>query len=52
MASDLPVEQIVDRVGFNSPVVLRDHFRRASGMSPKAYRRRLGHAPAERAAVA
>ena len=41
-ASDLPVEQIADRVGFNSAVVLRDHFRRATGLSPQAYRRRFG----------
>jgi len=50
--TDLPVEQIADRVGFNSPVVLRDHFRRATGLSPQAYRRRFGNAPAQRAAVA
>ncbi|MCA0295760.1 MAG: helix-turn-helix domain-containing protein [Actinobacteria bacterium] len=40
--SDLPVEQVADRVGFGSAVVLRDHFRRATGLSPVAYRRRFG----------
>ena len=40
--SDLGVEQIADRVGFNSAVVLRDHFRRTTGLSPLAYRRRFG----------
>jgi transcriptional regulator GlxA family with amidase domain len=51
-ASDLTVEQIAGRVGFNSAVVLRDHFRKAVGLSPQAYRRRFGDAPADRAAVA
>lgn len=37
--SDLGVEQISYRVGFKSPVVLRDHFRRAVGLTPKDYRR-------------
>ncbi|MDQ7992278.1 MAG: helix-turn-helix domain-containing protein [Propionicimonas sp.] len=40
--SDLPVEQIAARVGFNSPVVLRDHFRRTVGVAPSDYRRRFG----------
>lgn len=40
--SDLSVEQIATRVGFNSAVVLRDHFRRAVGLSPSDYRRRFG----------
>ncbi len=40
--SDLPVEQIASRVGFNSPVVLREHFRRTIGVSPSDYRRRFG----------
>lgn len=51
-ASDLPVEQIATRVGFNSAVVLRDHFRRATGLSPQAYRRRFGNAADPGAAVA
>lgn len=40
-SGDLPVEQIAAKVGFNSAVVLRDHFRRATGLSPQAYRRRF-----------
>jgi AraC family transcriptional activator FtrA len=39
--SDLGVEQISARVGFNSPVVLRDHFRREIGLAPVDYRRRF-----------
>jgi transcriptional regulator GlxA family with amidase domain len=42
--SDLPVEQIADRVGFHSAVVLRDHFRRATGLAPTTYRQRFGAA--------
>ena len=40
--SDLSVEQIATRVGFNSAVVLREHFRRTIGLPPLAYRRRFG----------
>ncbi|HEU5485411.1 MAG TPA: helix-turn-helix domain-containing protein [Microlunatus sp.] len=40
--SDLSVEQIAVRVGFNSAVVLREHFRRTVGVSPTDYRRRFG----------
>jgi transcriptional regulator GlxA family with amidase domain len=40
--SDLGVEQIASRVGFNSGVVLREHFRREIGVSPQAYRSRFG----------
>jgi len=39
--SDLGVEQISSRVGFNSPVVLREHFRREIGLAPVDYRRRF-----------
>ena len=39
--SDLPVEQIAGRVGFNSAVVLREHFRRQIGLAPVEYRRRF-----------
>lgn len=39
--SDLGIEQIADRVGFNSAVVLRDHFRRQTGLAPVDYRRRF-----------
>ena len=40
--TDLSVDQIARRVGFNSPVVLREHFREVIGISPVAYRRRFG----------
>ena len=46
-SSDLPVEQVADRVGFGSAVVLRDHFRRATGLAPSTYRQRFGSVPAE-----
>ena len=39
--SDLSIDQISGRVGFNSPVVLREHFRELIGISPTAYRRRF-----------
>lgn len=39
--SDLGVEQIATEVGFNSPVVLREHFRREIGLAPVDYRRRF-----------
>lgn len=39
--SDLGVEQIASRVGFNSAVVLREHFRREIGLAPADYRRRF-----------
>jgi AraC family transcriptional regulator, transcriptional activator FtrA len=39
--SDLGVEQIAARVGFNSAVVLREHFRREIGLAPVDYRRRF-----------
>ncbi len=40
--SDLGIEQIAGRVGFNSAVVLREHFRRGVGLAPQAYRQRFG----------
>ena len=40
--TDLGVDQIADRVGFNSSVVLRDHFRRHVGLTPGGYRRQFG----------
>ncbi|MCC6495663.1 MAG: helix-turn-helix domain-containing protein [Propionibacteriaceae bacterium] len=43
--TDLSVDQISSRVGFNSPVVLREHFREVIGISPLAYRRRFGNDP-------
>jgi len=39
--SDLGIEQISARVGFNSSVVLREHFRREIGLAPADYRRRF-----------
>ncbi|MBK6871868.1 MAG: helix-turn-helix domain-containing protein [Kineosporiaceae bacterium] len=36
--TDLPVEQVADRVGFGAGVTLRQHFVRALGVSPTAYR--------------
>jgi AraC family transcriptional regulator, transcriptional activator FtrA len=39
--TDLAVEQIATRVGFNSAVVLREHFRRQIGLAPVDYRRRF-----------
>ncbi len=39
--SDLGVEQIATRVGFNSAVVMREHFRREIGVAPADYRRRF-----------
>lgn len=40
--TELGVEEIADCVGFNSGVVLRDHFRRHVGLAPVDYRRRFG----------
>lgn len=39
--SDLTVDQVASRVGFNSAVVLREHFRRVIGLAPTDYRRRF-----------
>jgi AraC family transcriptional regulator, transcriptional activator FtrA len=39
--TELGVEQIAARVGFNSAVVLREHFRREIGLAPADYRRRF-----------
>jgi transcriptional regulator GlxA family with amidase domain len=44
--SDLSVEQVAERTGFHSAVVLRDHFRRVTGLSPSVYRQRFGQEPA------
>jgi len=43
--SDLGVEQIATRVGFNSAVVMREHFRREIGLAPADYRRRFACPP-------
>lgn len=37
--TDLGIEAVASRVGFNSAVVLRTHFRREIGVSPADYRR-------------
>lgn len=36
-----PVEHIAAQVGFGSPTAFRDRFKRATGVSPRAYRRAL-----------
>lgn len=38
----LPVAEIARQVGFSDAGVLRDHFRKAVGIAPKAYRARFG----------
>lgn len=43
--SDLSIDQVADRVGFNSPVVLREHFRKLVGLAPSAYRQRFSATP-------
>lgn len=44
-ATDESVERIADQVGFNSAVVLREHFRRITGVAPQAYRRQFSLSP-------
>lgn len=44
--TDLPVEDVAGRAGFGTAVALRQHFARALGTSPTAYRRAFGAAPA------
>lgn len=44
--SDLPVEEVAAAVGFGSAALLRHHFQRIVGVSPKAYRRTFAHAGA------
>ncbi len=39
--TDEPVERVAGLVGFNSAVVLRDHFRRLTGISPLTYRKQF-----------
>ena len=43
--SDLSVEQVAQRAGFNSAVVFRDQFRREVGLAPSVYRQRFGPVP-------
>ncbi|MBR9885689.1 MAG: helix-turn-helix domain-containing protein [Oceanospirillales bacterium] len=38
-SSDLPVEQVAERVGFGSAVVMRQHFKKALGVAPNQWRR-------------
>jgi AraC family transcriptional regulator, transcriptional activator FtrA len=45
--TDEPVERIASLVGFNSAVVLRDHFRRITGAAPQAYRHQFSLRPPE-----
>lgn len=40
--TDLPVDQVADRVGFGSATVLRQHFRKETGLAPLDYRKRFG----------
>jgi transcriptional regulator GlxA family with amidase domain len=37
--TDLPIEQVADRVGYRSAAVLRDQFSRRRGVAPRDYRR-------------
>ncbi|GAT70460.1 araC family transcriptional regulator [Planomonospora sphaerica] len=40
--TDLPIQEIADRVGFRSDGVLRDHFVKRHGVPPRDYRRVFG----------
>lgn len=42
--SDEPVDKIAELVGFGSAAVLRQHFRRETGLAPVDYRKRFGAA--------
>jgi transcriptional regulator GlxA family with amidase domain len=42
-ATDEPVERIAEMAGFGSPANLRQHFSRATGVSPLSYRRTFRH---------
>ncbi|MGH3758293.1 helix-turn-helix domain-containing protein [Actinophytocola sp.] len=39
----LTIEEVADRCGFGSAALLRHHFNRVIGVSPKDYRRTFGH---------
>jgi len=41
--TDLPIEQVAQRVGFANAATLRHHFSAVRGTSPAAYRRSFGH---------
>ena len=36
--TDLPIDEVAERVGMSTAVTLRPHFRRAIGVSPHQYR--------------
>ncbi|MBV9339057.1 MAG: helix-turn-helix domain-containing protein, partial [Solirubrobacterales bacterium] len=42
--TDLPVEELAAQVGLGSPANLRQHFRRATGLTPGRYRARFSRA--------
>jgi AraC family transcriptional regulator, transcriptional activator FtrA len=42
-ATDEPVERVAELAGFGSPANLRQHFSRATGVSPLSYRRTFRH---------
>ncbi len=42
--TNLGVDTVADRVGFGSATVLRQHFRRETGLAPLDYRKRFGAA--------
>jgi transcriptional regulator GlxA family with amidase domain len=44
-ATSTPVERIAEQVGFASASLLREHFRRLTSTSPKAYRRAFRREP-------
>jgi transcriptional regulator GlxA family with amidase domain len=44
--TDLPIEQIAERVGYSSAAVLRQQFTLRRGIAPRDYRRTFGHTPA------
>lgn len=48
--SDAPVDEIARDCGFGTGAALRDHFKRAVGVSPSAYRRTFGREPRRRTA--
>jgi AraC family transcriptional activator FtrA len=41
--TDAPVERVAELAGFGSPANLRQHFSRATGVSPLSYRRTFRH---------
>ncbi|MFE0132523.1 GlxA family transcriptional regulator [Streptomyces sp. NPDC059037] len=43
--TDLPIEEIAHRVGYQSAAVLREHFVRRRGVPPRSYRRSFTNTP-------